>query len=39
VRLIDNCAAAVPLRSDLASPVGFGLSRQALAYPVGAVER
>jgi pantoate--beta-alanine ligase len=30
VRLIDNCAAAVPLRADLASPVGFGLSRQAL---------
>jgi pantoate--beta-alanine ligase len=30
VRLIDNCAAAVPLRSDLASPVGFGLSRQAV---------
>jgi pantoate--beta-alanine ligase len=30
VRLIDNCAAVVPLRSDLASPVGFGLSRQAV---------
>jgi pantoate--beta-alanine ligase len=30
VRLIDNCAAAVPLRSDLASTAGFGLGRQAL---------
>ncbi|HXQ19742.1 MAG TPA: pantoate--beta-alanine ligase [Acidimicrobiales bacterium] len=29
VRLIDNCAAVVPLRADLASPVGFGLGRQA----------
>jgi len=51
VRLIDNCAATVPLRSDLASPA-FGLGRQAfnagndvvdslaaLAHPVGAVER
>gem|GEM_PF-10599 len=51
VRLIDNCAACVPLRSDLAWPVGFGLGRQALdagddvdslaalVHPVGAVER
>jgi pantoate--beta-alanine ligase len=30
VRLIDNCAASVPLRSDLASSVAFGLSRQTL---------
>jgi pantoate--beta-alanine ligase len=30
VRLIDNCAALVPLRSDLAWPVGLGLGRQAL---------
>jgi pantoate--beta-alanine ligase len=42
VRLIDNCAAAVPLPSDLASPIarrGAGTPVSALIQPVGALER